>query len=123
MSLEEAEIFSVYVPIYQTMYKSSAEECDLLRTKKVSTDLLQVGPISSGAIQQDDYVVKAEACTETTEALGHGLKKIPLGGLQNPSLQSQPTKKGGTIPGGVHRMRGPSGNILPWPEMVEVVGT
>ena len=43
-------------------------------------------------------------------------------GDKNPLSWSHTYKKGRTIPGGMHRMVGPSGNTLPRPELLEFTG-
>ena len=65
----------------QTIYKSGAEECEILHANKVATELHQGGPSSSGVTHQDDSVVKAAARPEIVEAPGPGVNKISLGGL------------------------------------------
>ena len=101
------------------MHNSGTEEFEILHAKKVATELHRG---VSGSTHQDDNMVKSEARPETNDATGPGVKKISLLDINNTSLRSQQNRKGDTIPGGVHGMRGFSGETLPWPDMGEVVG-
>ena len=81
LALTRARGFSVDVSLDQIMHKSGAEECELLRAKKVATELHQGCPSSSAVTHQDDDVVKAAACPENFEAPSTGVHNIALGGL------------------------------------------
>ena len=122
MALIRAGGFSVDLSLYQTMCKSIAEECELLRAKKVAIEIYQGGPSSPGFTHQDDAMVKAAARPEIFEAPCPGVHNLALGGLKNSSLWSHPPPKLDAIPGVVHGMRGQSGKTLPRPEIPEVLG-
>ena len=83
LALKRARGFSVDVSLDHTMHKSGAEERELLRAKKLATELHQGGPSPSAVTHQDDAVVKAAARPVIFEAPGPGVNKIALGGLEN----------------------------------------
>ena len=66
--------------------------------------------------------MKAAARPELFDTPGPGANKIALGHLKNPSPWSHPDTKGGNIPGGMHGLGGPSGEIHNCTEMTEDVG-
>ena len=66
---------------------------------------------------RNDAAVKAAARPETFEAHGPRVKKISLGGLNNPLPRSLLDTNVVTIPGGMTKTVGFVGKTLPWKDM------